>query len=144
MDDPYDLGNPIDLSLEAAIELEELKQRARSDAPALRALFELMRTPPLGFRGESLSMLEDARAYPLLRDTVYANRKPVAGNFKAFFEKYLSELEEGVAAKNIDTIKEARSFCLALNKLAVAKDMGEFYSRRDRQDGRNILDEPLS
>jgi len=144
IDDPQDPGNAIDLSLEAAIELEELKQRVRSDAPTLRTLFDLIRTPPFAFRGESLSMLEDARAYPLLRDTVYANRKPISGDFKVFLENYLNELEEGVSAKNAEKIAEAKIFCLSLNKLAVAKDMSEFYSRRDRQDGRNIFDEPLS
>jgi hypothetical protein len=52
------------------LELEEMKQHIRADAPALSALFHLIRTPSPAFNnGESISMLADPRAYPLLRDS---------------------------------------------------------------------------
>jgi hypothetical protein len=136
--------NSADLSLEAALELEELKQHIRDDAPALYALFRLIRTPLPAYNGESVSMLADARAYPVLRDsTRSADTVRDYGDFKTFFERYLNELEDGVSRADLDKIDEAKRFCLALNTQVIAKEMGEFYTRRERHDSRNIFDDPI-
>ena len=60
--------NVIDLSSEAALELEELRQGVRGDVPALENLFAFLRTPAPAFVGESVSMLADVRSYVLFRD----------------------------------------------------------------------------
>src|SRR6266404_3733153 len=89
-----DVVNPIDISVEAALELEELKQGVRSDVPALNAFFHLIRTPAPAFEGQSISMLADVRSYALFRDALPEKTK--SNNFRdfaKFIEKYLGELE---------------------------------------------------
>jgi hypothetical protein len=139
------LLNPTDLSLEAALELEEMKQHVRADAPALNALFRLIRTPLPAFNnGISISMLADARAYPLLRDsTCIKSRGHKTGDFTKKIERYLEDLEDGVARADLTKIDEAKRFCLALNTHTLAKEMGEFYARREGQDSRNIFDDSV-
>ena len=61
------MRSPVDLSVEAALELEEFKQGQREDVPSLMALFHFIRTPTPAFIGERISFLDDVRAYPLLR-----------------------------------------------------------------------------
>ena len=67
-----ELSNPIDTSIEAALELEELKEGIREDVPALAALFKLLRTPLPAFEtGETgISMLADIRSYTLFKDSL--------------------------------------------------------------------------
>jgi hypothetical protein len=137
------LLNPTDLSLEAALELEELKQRVRADAPALNELFRLIRTPLPAFAGKSISMLADARAYPLLRDSMPPTRIRKSDDFETLIEQYLKDLEDGVARADLEKIDEAKKFCLALNTHFLAKEMGEFYARREGQDSQNIFDDPV-
>ncbi len=48
---PEPTSDPIDISIEAALELDELKENLRQDAPALSVLFELLRTPGPAFEG---------------------------------------------------------------------------------------------
>ena len=122
------IASPLDLSLEAALELEEYKQELRNDTPALQALLKVIRTPAPAFRGQGMSMLADVRAYPLLRDSLSdaGNRPP--NNFREFhavIEKYLTELETGVAARNPTKIVEAKRFCLAFNSNLLAKQMSD-------------------
>lgn len=141
------LSNPIDISVDAALELEELREGLRDDAPALDALFSLLRTPAPAFQeGErGLSMLADVRSYALFRDSLgQVQPKLRAGDFRQFnlvIEKYLGELERGVAARNPDKIDEAKRFCLAFNNNLIAKQMNEIHSRRERSDSRYISNE---
>lgn len=137
--------NPINLSVEAALELEELKQGERSDAPALKALFHVIRTPGPAFAGKSVSMLADVRAYAIFRDSLEAPRKKLSNleEFRKWVEKYLNDLESGVAKRQVKKIDEAKRFCLALNTQMLAKQMSEIYSRRERSDTRNFDHEPL-
>jgi hypothetical protein len=138
--------NPTDLSVEAALELEELKQGIRSDAPALTALFHYIRTPAPAFEGQSVSMLDDIRAYALLRDSLDGPKKTRAASFPEFrqlIERYLTDLERGVANNQQQEIDEAKRFCLSLNSQMVAKQMNELYSRRERADARNFDHESL-
>jgi hypothetical protein len=128
-------SNPADLSLEAALELEEVKQHIRVDSPALSALLHFIRTPLPAFNGESISMLADARAYPLLRDSIHIESG--ARDFRKIIEQYLNDLEDGVARADLKKIDEAKRFCIALNTQILAKDMGEFFARREGQDSRN-------
>jgi hypothetical protein len=145
LEDKMDHSSPADLSLEAALELEEVKQHIRQDAPSLNALFRLISTPLPAFdNGQSVSMLADARAYPLLRDsTRFKIPARNAQEFMKVIQEYLTSLEEGVARVDLNKIEEAKRFCLALNAQVLAKEMGEFYARRERQDSRNVFDGPI-
>jgi hypothetical protein len=142
-----DLSNPIDTSVEAALQLEELKQGIRDDVPALRALFKLLSTPAAAFeKGESgVCMLADVRSYTLFKDSLnQVQPKLKAADFRRFktvIESYLKDLERGVVARDRDKIDEAKRFCLAFNANLVARKMDEIYSRRERSDSRYVSNE---
>jgi hypothetical protein len=142
------MSNLIDMSVEAALELEELRQDIRQDVPALRDFFGLLRSPaPDAFEtGErGICMLGDVRSYTLLKESLgeVAPRIKVKDyrDFRDAIEQYLNELEKGVAAKNPDKIIEAKRFCLTLNAGFTARQMSEIYSRREASDSRYITDE---
>ena len=140
------LENPIDLSAEAVLELEELRQGQRQSAPAMNRLFDFLRTPPSStpsFNGrDSVSMLADVRAYAVVRDALPPRQlKTSAFNraeFVATVEKYLSDLEEGVGAGSKTKLEEAKRFCLALNENLLLKRTHEIYLRRERADSRYV------
>jgi hypothetical protein len=140
-----DIGgiNPIDLSAEAALELEELRQGDRPDVPALTCLFAFLRTPGPAFTGDGISMLADVRSYAVLRDSLgTVSRKSTSfDEFKKVVEEYFRELEAGVAARNKERIDEAKRFCLAFSANLVAKQMTEIYARRERADSRYVSHE---
>jgi hypothetical protein len=145
MADGDDIANPIDLSVDAALELEEYKQGLRPDVPALKALFKFIRTPAHAFVGESVSLLADVRAYPLLRDSLgeRSKKRPTNfGEFRKWFEDYLFDLENGVAKHAMEKIEEAKRFCLSLNTHLLARQMNELQARRERTEARNF-DEPV-
>jgi hypothetical protein len=107
-----DIGtvNPIDLSAEAALELEELRQGVRVDVPALVDLFVFLRTPGPAFAGASVSMLDDIRSYALFRDSLGSiPKKPTTfEEFRRLVGVYLQDLETGVARGNKEKIKEGQ------------------------------------
>jgi len=144
------LANPIDLSAEAVLQLEEYKQRERSDVRAMEELFSLLRTPrpAPSFKGHnSISMLADIRSYAVLRDAL-PHRPPKPNRslqeFTELVERYLKELEEGVAARNKGKIEDAKRFCLALNENLISKRMQEVYLRRERADSRYVVHDLIS
>jgi hypothetical protein len=143
-----DIGaaNPIDLSAEAALELEELRQGLRSDVPALGDLFAFLRTPGPAFAGDSVSMLADVRSYTLFRDSLGPTPKKSVtfDEFKRVVDMYLKDLQIGVAAGNKEKIEEAKRFCLSFNANLVAKQMAEIYARRERADSRYVSHESIS
>ncbi len=147
MSDDVEFMTPADLSMEAALELEEAKQGLRSDAPSLTALFEFLRTPVPGFSGgPSVSMLNDMRAYPLLRDSLdkRIDRKKIDyTKFEEFLMNYFCSLEEGVKSLDRKKIEEAKHFCLAFNTRILARQMSEVYGRRERSDARTVSDDSL-
>jgi hypothetical protein len=134
-----DATNSIDTSVEAALQLEELKQGARKDVPALEALFKLLVTE------SGMSMLADLRSYALFKESLRQVQPKLMAidfrEFKSVIEKYLKELEHGVAARNVDKIDEAKRFCLALNATLLARQINEIYSRRERSDSRYVSHE---
>jgi hypothetical protein len=77
--------NPVDMSMDAALELEQMKQGARDDAPALHRLLELLRTPSRGFSGqEGISMLADMRSFTMFRESLgQVSPKIKAANYRA-------------------------------------------------------------
>ena len=131
-----ELTNPIALGAEAILELEELKRGMRSAAPTLCKLFHFLRTPMPAFQGQGVSMLADVRSYVLFRDSV--PQPPIKtkdlSEFREAVESYLHDLEAGVNARNIDTINEAKRFCLAFNENLLAKQMTEIFGRREPAD----------
>ena len=146
MDETYgEVMNPVDLSVEAALELEEFKQGQRTDVPALQALFHFIRTPGPAFSGKGISLLDDVRAYPLLRDSLGSARKkrPANFDFKKWVESYLAELELGVQKRDSKKIEDAKRFCLSLNTHMLARQMNELYSRRERSEARNFDHESI-
>ncbi len=140
-----DLANPLDLSAEAALELEELKQGIRCDVPALGELFHFIRTPAPAFQGQSVSMLADVRSYALFRDSLGPTKNKTSNfsDFKKAIENYLADLEVGVKAKKQDKIEEAKRFCLAFNENMLTKQMNEIYGRRERADSRYVSHESI-
>jgi hypothetical protein len=145
MDTP--MTNPIDLSADAFLELEELRQRQRTDAPAFLALCQYMQTPSPTFQGrESISMLADARSFPVLRDSMGSSRKDfrTLAEFRDVISNYLSDLKIGVETKNNSKIDEAKRFALALNESMISKEMNKIYQRRERSDLRYVKNELVS
>jgi len=141
-----DRSNPVDLSVEAALQLEEFKQGIRNDVPALAELFSFIRTPAPAFEGESISLLADVRAYAIFRDSVSERTRRKSGNlseFRQIFEQYLKELEQGVASRKSVEIDEAKRFCLSLNTQILVRQMSELYNRRERKDSRGLDHESI-
>jgi hypothetical protein len=142
-----DLLNPIDTSLEAALQLEELQEGVRDDAPALQTLLTFLRTPAPAFaEGETgISMLADIRSYAIFKNflgQVQPKFKATSfREFKAVIENYLNDLERGVFAREKNKIDDAKRFCLALNANLVVRKMNEIYSRRERSDSRYVSHE---
>jgi hypothetical protein len=140
--------NPVDTSMDAALELEEMKQGGRDDAPALHRLIELLRTPSRGFSGQDgISMLADMRSFTMLRESLRQVRPKLrATNYDKLPEvinNFLSELERGVSERNAPMVAQAKQFCLALNTSLLAKQMSDIYTRRERADARYISNESL-
>jgi hypothetical protein len=140
--------NPLDMSMDAALELEELKQGGRDDAPALHHLIELLRTPSRGFSGEEgISMLADMRSFTMFRESLgQVWPKLRATNYDKLpqvISDFLSELERGVHERNDLMVARAEQFCLALNTSLLAKQMSDIYTRRERADARYISHESL-
>lgn len=136
--------DPVDLSAEAALELEELKQGVRKDVPALGTLFRVLKTPAQAFAGESVSMLGDVRSYALLRDSLGTKGKSSnLAEFRKAAEQYLDDLEAGVAKGAKGKIEEARRFCLAFNEKLLEKQMLEIYGRRESSDSRYVSHESI-
>jgi hypothetical protein len=141
--------SPMDLSAEAALELEERRQGKRNDTPALSALFRFLRTPvpSAEFQGNvALSMLADVRAYAVLRDSIGAKRAKSTNmsEFRKQVEAYLVDLEAGVLHNKSEKVDEAKAFCLALNENLISRKMQDIYERRERMDSRYINYDALS
>ena len=136
--------DPVDLSAEAALELEELRQGVRKDVPALNTLFRVLKTPAQAFAGESVSLLGDIRSYALLRDSFGAKGKTAnLAEFREAAERYLDDLEIGVAKGTKQKIEEAKRFCLSFNEKLLEKQMLEIYVRRESSDSRYVSHESL-
>jgi hypothetical protein len=134
--------SPADVSMEAALQLEELKQGRRPEAPALHSLFDLLRKPSQGFSGQGISMLADVRAFTIFKESlgqVWPKAKTADHDqLTKFASEFLAELERGVADHNKDKIDQAKQFCLAFNTSLLAKHMSDIYARRERSDARYI------
>jgi hypothetical protein len=141
-------SSPADVSMEAALQLEELKQGRRPDAPALHSLFDLLRKPSQGFSGEGISMLADLRAFTIFKESlgqVWPKVKmPDHDKLTQFFGEFLAELERGVADRDKHKIEQAKQFCLAFNTSLLAKHMSDIFARRERSDARYISHESVS
>jgi len=141
--------NPVDVSMEAALELGELKQGGiRTDVPAFYSFVDLLRRPSPGFEErQGISMLADVRSFSLLKDSLgQVSPKSKPADHKQLFEamnKFLADLEEGVKKRDDKKIKLAMDFCLAFNSGLLGKQMSEIYARRERSDARYITNESV-
>ena len=144
------MSSPIDISIEAALELEELKEGVRDTAPAFDQLFAFIRTPSPSFEEgqRGLSMLADVRSYAIFRDSIGqvepAFKAPDFRKFESVIENFMTDLEKGVAAGNPEKIVQAKRFCLALNANLMSRQLGELYARRERSDSRYVSHESTS
>jgi hypothetical protein len=130
--------NVVEVSSEAALELEELKQRLRDDAPALTQFFELIRKPSPAFAGNGVRMFSDVQHY--FQSSVTKTKAQLAGgNLKT-----LVDLESGVAGRNPEKIDEAKRFCLAINHSLLSRRMDDIFSRKENSDSRYINHESRS
>ncbi len=142
---------PIDLSADAILEIEEMNEGHRADAPSVKALFDFLRTPPshsLSLNGaNAVSMLDDVRAYGLLRMS-FARAQPKKipekfADFRKLLEEYLSTLESGIVARDAGKIREAKLLCLALHENLMSGQLAEMYQRRERSDSRYLIDDSI-
>jgi len=143
------IASPVDLSAEAVLELEELKQGLRPSAPALAALFHFLRTPAPSamFQGQSgVSMLADVRSYAVLRDAIGQAKLKTSSlaEFRKIIERYLIELEEGVRNNDKETIQEAKRFCTSLTDNLLIRQMSEIYDHRETNDFRYVNNDTIS
>jgi hypothetical protein len=139
--------NPLDASMEAALELEEMRQDLRSSSPALVRLVELLRNPSPGFAGgDGISMLADVRSFALFKSLSHLSPRLKASDHEQMQKKvgvFLAEILKGVSEKNKEKILLAKKFCLALNTNLLAKQTADIYARRERSDARYIANESL-
>jgi hypothetical protein len=136
--------NAIDLTAEAILQIEELRQHVRADAPALAELLAFLRTPapsPAFLGHESISMLADVRSYAILRDSLSPKERPRTSDFREFrdfIEKYLRRLETGVTARKPDLMEEAKTFFMALNENLLSKRLSDIYRHRERVNSQHV------
>jgi hypothetical protein len=129
----------VDASSEAALELEELRQGLREGAPMLKEFFRLLREPTPAFAGNGVCMFSDVQMFYLKRSQPQRPTKtPTREDLKALVEKFLVDLEQGVAAKKPEKIEEAKTLCLALNRNLLSRKMDDIYSRKEKSDSRYI------
>lgn len=138
-----DLSNPVDASIEAALELEELRQGYRSDAPTLHTFFEMLLKPTPAFLGSGVRMFADVQNYYLASAAKRKSTKSISREeLKRAVEAFLSDLESGVDRREDAKIKEAKSLCLAINDTLLARKMEDIYSRKETSDTRYVTNEP--
>lgn len=126
MSDAHSPLNLIDLSLDAALQLEELAQGKRSDAPTFQTLVDALKTPRRSYSGSSgVSMLTDVRNAPLLRKAIN-NRTPKDASL--FFD----ELVKNVATKDRQYVELAKTLCLMINNNLLTKDYDILVRRHPR------------
>lgn len=130
----------IELSAEAALELAEMRKGVRPDAPAFGKLSNALRKPAKAYRGNAVSMLADVRSWPMLRGAVEGQvtiKQPQ--ELVSAVERLLTQLETAINDKDYKLIDGAKTFCLALNRGLVTREMAEIHSRRERSDSRYIV-----
>lgn len=132
------LSNPVDASIEAALELEELKQGIRSDAPALHAFFAMLLKPIPAFLGSGVRMLSDVQNYYLTSKKPKQTKTTSKEDLKQTVEMFLKDLEAGVDRRDTAKIDEAKKLCLAINNVLLARKMEDVYSRRENSDTRFV------
>jgi hypothetical protein len=129
--------NVVEVSSEAALELEELKQHVRDDAPAFEQFFKLIRKPSPAFAGNGVRMFSDVQHY--FKSSISTAKVPHAGDdLRTLVERFLSDLELGVASRNLEKIDEAKRFCLAINESLLTRRMDDIFSRKENADSRYI------
>src|SRR3979411_282717 len=100
----------LNLSVEAALELQELKEGVRADAPALGKLFGRLKAPAPAFeKGESgMCMLADIRSYTLFKNSLSRVQPHLKHSdireFMTVVAKFMDELESGVSSGHKDKI----------------------------------------
>jgi|HubBroStandDraft_4_1064222.scaffolds.fasta_scaffold14022_1 hypothetical protein len=139
--------NPIDVSLEASLQLEEMKQGRRDDAPALFCLVDLLRKPRRGFSGQGISMLADIRSFTIFKESLGQVSPKIRTaeheQLPEIISDFLVELERGVKERNKQKVMLAKQFCLLFNTSLLGREMSELYERRERSDARYISHESV-
>jgi hypothetical protein len=131
--------NVVELSSEAALELEELKQHLRADAPAFTQFVETIRQPSPAFAGNGVRMFSDVQHYFKQSLQKTKTKIPVSGDdLKSLVEHFLQELEAGVAAHSLEKVDDAKRFCLAINASLLNRRMDDIFARKESADSRYI------
>lgn len=131
--------NVVDLSSEAALQLEELKQHEREDTPAFDQFFHAIRQPSPAFAGNGVRMFSDVQHYFQQSLQKTKARPPAAGqSLKEMVDRLLLELEQGVARRDPTKLDEAKRFCLAINASLLSRRMDDIYSRKESAYSRYI------
>lgn len=138
-----ELNNPVDASIEAALELEELKQGHRDDAPALHIFFEMLLKPSPAFLGGGVRMFADVQEYYLRASAKPAKsaKMPSREEIRRSVESFLSDLEQGVNRREQVKIDAARDLCLAINNNLLSRKMDDIFSRKEKSDTRYVSNE---
>jgi hypothetical protein len=127
----------VDLSLDAALELAELEQGERDDAPGLiRVVDELKSGRPV-VEGTPVSMLSDVRGIAMVRRALASTNTQAGADRQALREaisSYLDRLVVHAVSRNAKGIEEAKRFCLALNQELLKRHHDRLTSRRWRQE----------
>ncbi|MGP7984856.1 hypothetical protein [Rhodoblastus sp.] len=124
--------NPIELSLDAALQLEALAQGGREGAPKFAQLIAVLKAPKPTYSGTStVSMLTDVRSAPLVRKAILRG-SPSKPEANAQMVNFLDGLVEAVQKNDLEYIKLAKKFCLALNEQLLAKEYNSLVERQTR------------
>lgn len=138
-----ELNNPVDASLEAALELEELKQGHRGDAPTLHVFFEMLLKPIPAFLGSGVRMFADVQDYYLRASAkpTKSSKMPSREDVRRAVERFLLDLEQGVNRRELGKIEAARDLCLAINSSLLSRKMDDIFSRKEKSDTRYVNNE---
>lgn len=128
---------PLELALDAALELEALAQGVAENAPSFISLVQLLKEGRQLDQVGSVAMLSDVRGVALVRRALpeaQASEKTDQAALRELIAEYLNRLLSDVEAHRLEGVREAKRFSLGLNRELLKRQHERLTSRRWRQE----------
>lgn len=130
---------PTDLSLDAALEIEEVLRGEAPSSPSLSKLVDALKAPQPAYSGGSVSMLSDVRSTRIWRSALRAQPPRNSASYQeiqGLISTFLDSLLHAVAVKDKETLLAAKRFCLDLNREFLMRNYEEIVTRQRRDETR--------
>ncbi|WP_342362620.1 hypothetical protein [Terrarubrum flagellatum] len=125
-----------ELTLDAALELAELRTGLRQDIPSFECLIDLIRDDRPLKQPQGVTLLSDPRGFSVVRNAWVRSSKagqPInLNNFREIVVGYLNGLKQSALDGSAADTKTAEEFCLALNKAFLSRKYSSVEERAYR------------